>query len=69
MATNYRTKEGDTLDWICWKFYGNRPGAVELVLDANPTLADQPPELPANLQICLPELPVDNQDGGVKLWD
>lgn len=57
MSTNYRTSQGDTLDWICWKFYGQQSGAVELVLDANPGLGDQGPIYPAGLVLVLPELP------------
>lgn len=55
--TNYLTAQGDTLDWICWKFYGQQSGAVELVLDANPGLGDQGPVYPAGLGLVLPELP------------
>ena len=42
----YRTKEGDMLDWICWKHYGQESGTVELVLTANPGLAANGPKLP-----------------------
>lgn len=69
MATRYRTKTGDTLDWICWTFYGAQSGAVEQVLESNPKLATLPPELPENIEIILPELSITNKDGGVKLWD
>jgi phage tail protein X len=31
----YTTKDGDMLDHICWKYYGNVKGAVEQVLQAN----------------------------------
>lgn len=55
--TNYLTAQGDTLDWICWKFYGQQSGAVELVLDANPGLGDQGPVYPAGLELVLPDLP------------
>ena len=105
MATIYRTKAGETLDWICWQYYvkevnlgaaamntdprllenqsildsgfllneqsdNSMSGAVELVLKANPGLAGHPLELPAGLEIVLPEfnqeLTVSNK---VKLWD
>lgn len=56
MSTLYRTSQGDTLDWICWKFYGQQSGAVELVLDANPSLGDRGPIYDAGLEITLPEL-------------
>ncbi len=69
MATRYRTKTGDTLDWICWKFYGSKSGAVEQVLESNPKLALLPPELPEDIEIVLPELSITDKGRGVKLWD
>ena len=105
MAITYRTKAGETLDWICWQYYFKEVslsraamatdpqllahpsllensfllnpdsddsirGAVEKVLAANAGLADYPLELPAGLNIHLPDLdeqPVE--DNSVKLWD
>lgn len=55
MAT-YKTSQGDTLDYICWKHYGQQSGAVEAVLLANPGLADLGPVLPINTKITLPVL-------------
>lgn len=69
MASEYLTREGDTVDYICWKFYGQQSGAVELVLDANRALADRGPLLPAGLTIVLPDLPkpaIDVQP--LRLW-
>ena len=54
--TAYRTRDGDMLDWICWKHYGQTEGAVEAVLDANPHLADLGPVYEAGTLITLPEL-------------
>ena len=63
MATTYTTKDGDTVDYICAKFYGATDGGrVEAVFAANPGLADIPltpgavpgPELPAGIKITLP---------------
>ena len=56
MAT-YRTSQGDTLDYICWRFYKQQSGAVEIVLEANPGLAELGPVLPPNTIITLPDLP------------
>lgn len=52
----YKTSQGDTLDFICWKHYGQQSGAVEAVLVANPNLADLGPVLPINTEITLPVL-------------
>lgn len=56
MATTYKSSQGDTLDYICWRFYGQQSGAVEAVLVANPGLADLGPVIPANTMITLPDL-------------
>jgi phage tail protein X len=71
MATTIRTSQGDTLDYICWKFYdGQQSGAVELVLEANPGLSDLGPVLPVDTEILLPDLPSQaSEQQPVRLWD
>lgn len=66
----YRTRQGDTLDAICWRHYG-RESAAEAVLEANPRLADHGPILPQGLEIELPELaaPAPAAATLIKLWD
>lgn len=56
MSTTYLTSQGDTLDYICWKFYGQQSGAIEAVLEANPGLADLGTNIPQNTEITLPVL-------------
>lgn len=69
MATTYTTSQGDTIDFICWKFYGQQSGAVELVLVANPGLADLGPVIPANTTITLPDLPQPASEvQPIRLW-
>lgn len=66
----YLTREGDTIDFVCWKFYGSTANkVVESVLDANFGLADYGAQLPAGLAISLPELTEPSKTQGVKLWD
>lgn len=66
----YITKDGDTADYIAWKYYGNQDvGTVETLLDANKGLADRGPVLPAGLVINLPEIKTPATTQGVKLWD
>lgn len=66
----YQTSEGDTLDYICWKFYGQQSGAVELVLEANPGLADLGEVLPLNTGVILPTLPIPAVEAQpLRLWD
>lgn len=70
MALQYRTKEGDTADYIAWKHYGTQSGrVVEQLLDANKALADQGPVLPAGLVITLPDIEPTQTAPGVRLWD
>jgi phage tail protein X len=67
--TTYRTKDGDTLDWICNRNYGRTSGAVEAVLEANKGLADLGPIYTAGLLITLPDLPAAQQQTTIRLWD
>lgn len=65
----YKTSQGDTLDYICWKHYGQQSGAVEAVLLANPGLADLGPVLPIDTQITLPVLAQPaRQAQPIRLW-
>ncbi len=65
----YKTKDGETLDFICWKYYGKTEGIVEQVLKVNRHLAELPPILKANIQINLPVIEVKKQSNKkIKLW-
>lgn len=69
MALTYQTRDGDTLDWICWKHYGRQSGAVETVLEANRNLASLGPIYPAGVEILLPDLIPSSTTSVVRLWD
>jgi phage tail protein X len=63
----YQTKEGDVLDWICWKHYGTT-AVFEQVLAANPTLTDE--KLAAGTIVLLPFIGlISNKLQQVHLWD
>ncbi len=64
----YKTKENDMLDLICWNYYGFSSEAVEIVLRANPGLAEYK-SLPAGLIIKLPVIQKETQKQVVNLWD
>lgn len=65
-----RAQQGDTVDAICWRYYGRTAGVVEQVLDANPGLADLGPVIPHGTQVLLPEQAVRaEQRQMVNLWD
>jgi phage tail protein X len=70
MATTYTTREGDTLDYIAWKYYGSvENGVVEQVFLANPNLADLGVTYPYGVVINLPEFTSQSKAAGIKLWD
>ena len=69
MTQTYRTSDGDTLDWICWKHYGRSSGTAETVLEANPGLAERGPIYDAGLEIILPDMPNAPQQSRIRLWD
>lgn len=66
----YRTKDGDVLDEICAKNYGDTPFSVEEVLAANPGLAAHGPVLHSGILIELPVIE-DTALGKptIRLWD
>ncbi|AWM87381.1 tail protein X [Microvirga sp. 17 mud 1-3] len=70
MALEYRTSDGDTVDFIAWKHYGTTDGlVVEQLLDANKGLADMGPVMPAGVLVLLPEIDTTQKAQGIKLWD
>ena len=69
-AVFYRSKEGETVDEIVWRHYGNTvAGALEIVLEANHGLADAGPVLPLGTRITLPEIETPKEAEAVRLWD
>lgn len=52
--TEYRTRQDDVLDEVCFQHYGTETGTTEMVLAANPGLCEYPPHLPMGLLIKLP---------------
>lgn len=68
MTIYYSAKENDMLDYICWKHYGFTSGAVEIVLEENPRLAEYGSFLPAGLKIELPIIEKPLQKSTLKIW-
>lgn len=69
MAATVRAEQGDTVDAICWRHYGRTAGVVEIVLDANPGLADLGPTIPHGTAVQLPDITTQQQRQTVQLWD
>lgn len=69
MTATYQTKDGDVLDDVVSRYYGDTAnGIVELVLEANRGLADLGPVLPAGVSITLPDRPAVATESLVRLW-
>jgi phage tail protein X len=70
MPTPVRTIQNDTVDALCWRFYGRTAGVTEAVLEANPGLADHGPILPQGLVVNMPEAQTTApQRQMVQLWN
>ncbi len=64
-----RTQQNDTIDSICWRYYGRTAGVTELVLQANPTLAELGPIIPMGTLITLPDAPpAAPKKESINLW-
>lgn len=70
MSAIYVTRDGDTADYIAWKYYKTASAsAVETLLAANKGMADYGPSLPPGVIITLPEITLPETKQGVRLWD
>ena len=70
MTVAVRANQNDTVDALCWRFYGRTAGVTEAVLEANPGLADHGPILPQGLVVNMPESQASApQRQMVQLWD
>ena len=63
-----RAQQGDTVDALCWRYYGRTAGVTETVLLANPGLADHGPTLPHGCLVELPEIRIAAEQNMVQLW-
>ena len=63
----YITKEGDVLDWICWKHYGTI-SVLEKVMETNSKITDE--RLAAGIEVKLPYIETAKKNKGeIKLWN
>lgn len=70
MTTKIISIQGDTIDSICWRYYGYSTGVVELVLNANPQLAQYDVLLPIGTIVYLPIVhTVTQQKKSIQLWE
>lgn len=63
------TIDGDMVDLLARRAYGDESGFVEKIYEANPGLADRGLKLPAGLVVSLPEIAPPADLPAVSLWD
>lgn len=68
---SYVTKDGDSLDLICYDYYGKiNIATLQKIMDLNPFISSHSPILEAGFFL---RLPVEPEPGGgraaVKLWN
>jgi len=68
MAT-VRANQGETVDQICYRYYGCTSGVTEAVFEANPGIANHVPFLPMGLEIVMPDVTSQTQQALIQLWD
>lgn len=69
-ATIVTSAQGDIIDLLCRRQYGDESGYVEKVLDANPGLAALGPILPTGTVVTLPDVrAAEPAVPVVTLWD
>ena len=70
MAKTINALQYDTVDAICWREYGRSSGVVEMVLEANPRLAEFGAFLPMGTEVILPDIETPQQiKQTIQLWD
>ncbi|CAM3609197.1 phage tail protein [Rouxiella silvae] len=62
-------QQGDTVDLMCWRYYGRTESVLEQVLLANPGLADVGVMLPHGYAVEMPEITDATVRETVQLWD
>lgn len=66
---SYVTRQGETVDLACSRFYGRTADVTEMVLDANVGLAALGPILPAGTVVEMPPVPARQARALVKLYE
>lgn len=70
MSKTIKSIQNDTIDSICWRYYGRSTGVVEQVLSANPQLDELGVLLPIGTDVVLPDLDSpQNIQQSINLWD
>lgn len=62
-------QQGDTVDSMCWRFYGHTASVVEKVYNANKSIADWGPVLPHGTPVDMPDIAEAPVKESLRLWD
>ncbi|AZP52481.1 phage tail protein [Rahnella aquatilis] len=62
-------EQGDTVDLLCWRYYGRTGSVVVQVYAANVGLAAQGAILPHGYAVELPDISLSAVSETVSLWD
>lgn len=65
------TRDGETVDALCWRILGQSANVTEQTYAANPGMADIGPRLPGGTRVTLPDVTAITATvrQTVKLWD
>lgn len=64
-----RSVQGDTIDLICYRYYGRTAGVTEQVIEANPQLVNIGAVLPNGTELELPKQTATPEKTMISLWD
>ncbi|HFH0457513.1 TPA: tail protein X [Salmonella enterica subsp. enterica serovar Virchow] len=62
-------QQGDTVDAICWRYFGATQGVTEEVYRINPGLAETGPLLRQGQAVILPDVTPTQEKTLIQLWD
>lgn len=62
-------KQNQTLDDVCYAYYGKTQAIVEQVLNANQGLCELGPIVPAGTTIVMPEITSQAKTKTINVWD
>jgi phage tail protein X len=62
-------QQGDTVDSMCWRFYGRTASVVEKVYQANNGIAGLGPVLPHGTAVEMPDIAEASVKESLRLWD
>jgi phage tail protein X len=69
MSIVVHARQYDTLDLLCWRYFGVTAAVTELAIELNPGIARHGEILPEGLAVALPDEAPERRIDRVNLWD